>query len=227
MLAIVVITASFIVLLSVFNGFEGLVRSLYSTFYTDLCVIPASGKKMQITPSQLRQLTIVPGIKDYSLTIEEKTLLQNGDVQTIVYLKGVDDNYVNVTSVAEKVVRGSFQLGTVDQPMIVLGSGIENALAVISDRTIYPVTAYLFKPGVNVNIVNPYESFAAENMSPVGTFFIQQDIDNKYAVTNVAFMKRMLGMASDEYGAVEIALYPEANPETVKEAVQKIFNQGY
>src|SRR5687768_11284401 len=177
MMAIVFITASFIIVLSVFNGFEGLVKSLYSSFYTDLKISPAKGKVLIVNAAQLKSLSAISGVKDYSMIVEEKTLLQNGDVQTIVYLKGVDDHYTNVTEVGTKLIRGKFDLGTADQPGIVLGSGIENAIAVQSDRTVFPLTAYLFKPGVNINVIDPYQAFSAENVAATGTFFIQQDIE--------------------------------------------------
>ena len=236
MVAIVFITASFIVLLSVFNGFEGLVKSLYSTFYTDLKISPAQGKVLTFTPEQLKKLSGVEGIKNYSLVVEEKTLLQNGDVQTIVYLKGVDDRYKNVTSVASKIIRGKFDLGTADQPGIVLGSGIENAIGVQSDRSIFPVTAYLFKRRSpndfengteNMNAADPYQSFSAENMATTGTFFIQQDIDNKYALTNVDFMKRMLGMKEHEYGGLEIALTNPDEANKIKKQLKALFGNSY
>ena len=227
MIAIVFITASFIVVLSVFNGFEGLVKSLYSSFYTDLKVSPAQGKIMTITPGQLKQLSAANGIKDYSLVVEEKTLLQNGDVQTIVYLKGVDDHYKDVTSVASKVIRGKFDLGTSEEPGIVLGSGIENAIGVQSDRSVFPLTAYLFKRGVNINVVDPYQAFSAENIATTGTFFIQQDIDNKYALTNVDFMKRMLAMKENEYGSLEISITNPDEAGKMKREIRKIFGSGY
>ncbi len=227
MVAIVFITASFIIVLSVFNGFEGLVKSLYSSFYADLKVSPAQGKVLTITPEQLRNSSAINGVKNYSLVVEEKTLLQNGDVQTIVYLKGVDDQYKDVTAVASKIIRGKFDLGTADQPGIVLGSGIENAIGVQSDRAVYPLTAYLFKPGVNVNVVDPYQAFSAENIAPTGTFFIQQDIDNKYALTNVDFMKRMLGMKENEYSSLEIGLVDPDQADNIKEKVAKVFGSAY
>ena len=227
MVAIVFITASFIIVLSVFNGFEGLVKSLYSSFYTDLKVSPAQGKVLTINAAQLKSLSAINGVKDYSMIVEEKTLLQNGDVQTIVYLKGVDDHYTNVTEVASKIIRGKFDLGTADEPGIVLGSGIENAIAVQSDRTVFPLTAYLFKPGVNINVVDPYQAFSAENIAPTGTFFIQQDIDNKYALTNVGFMKRMLGMTENEYSSLEIGLVNPDQAGNIKEEVARIFGAGY
>ena len=227
MVAIVFITASFIIVLSVFNGFEGLVKSLYSSFYTDLKISPTQGKVLTVNAAQLKSLSAVSGVKDYSMIVEEKTLLQNGDVQTIVYLKGVDDHYTNVTEVASKIIRGKFDLGTADQPGIVLGSGIENAIAVQSDRSVFPLTAYLFKPGVNINVVDPYQAFSAENIAPTGTFFIQQDIDNKYALTNVDFMKRMLGMKENEYSSLEIGLVNPDQADNIKKQVARIFGSGY
>lgn len=227
MIAIVFITASFVIVLSVFNGFEGLVKSLYSSFYTDLKISPARGKTITVTPDQLKQLSAIRGVKEFSLVVEEKTLLQNGDIQTIVYLKGVDDHYKDVTAITSKVIRGKFELGTADEPGIVLGSGIENAIGVQSDRTVFPLTAYLFKPGVNINVVDPYQVFSADNMAPTGTFFIQQDIDNKYALTNLGFMKRMLSMKEDEYSSVEIGLVNPADAQNMKDRLTGIFPPSY
>jgi len=226
-IAIVLISAAFIVLLSVFNGFEGLVKSLYSSFYADIRVLPASGKIMQVNTDQLLKIKSLNTVAAYSMIVEEKTLLQNGEIQTIVFLKGVDEEYTRVTSVADKVIRGSFNLGDGDKASVVLGSGIENALALQSDRHIYPVTAYLFKRGVNINVVDPYQAFSAENISTSGTFFIQQDLDNKYALTNLAFMKKMLAMAPDEYGSMEIALKDPDDADDAKEEIQQLLGDKY
>jgi lipoprotein-releasing system permease protein len=226
-LAIVVITASFIVVLSVFNGFEGLVKSLYSTFYSDIRISPAKGKFMQVTPGQLRQLKANNKIKDYSLTVEEKTLILNGENQIPLYLKGVDENYTNVSDVSKKLIRGSFELGTADVPSVVLGSGIENALAIESDRSLYPVTAYMFKRGVNINVVDPMQVMSAENINPTGSFFIQQDLDNKYAITNLDFMRRMLGMKENETGNIEIALKNSGDVSSVRNSLVNIFGPEY
>ena len=76
MVAIVLITAAFIILLSVFNGFEGLVKSLYSTFYADLRIVPKDGKTMLITPLQFSKMKVIYNVKAYSTTFEEKTLLR-------------------------------------------------------------------------------------------------------------------------------------------------------
>ncbi len=227
MIAIVCITAAFIILLSVFNGFEGLVKSLYSSFYTDLRILPAQGKTMVMTEAQLEKMRGLKNIAAWSMVVEEKALLQNGETQTIVHLKGVDDHYSRVTEVAENIVRGEFLLGSADTAFIVLGSGVENAIGVLSDRNLYPLTAYLFRPGVNINVVDPFQAFSAENISPAGTFFIQQDIDNKYAITNLGFMKKMLALEPDEYGSMEIAVRDERNVRETKKQLQQLFGEDY
>jgi lipoprotein-releasing system permease protein len=227
MIAIVLITAAFIILLSVFNGFEGLVKSLYSSFYADLRIAPKNGKSIKVTPLQFSKMKVIYNIGAVSKIVEEKALLQNGEIQTIVYLKGVDDNYTQVTSVDNKMIRGEFNLGDSNKASLVLGSGIENALSVMSDRNLYPLTVYLFKRGVSANVVDPYQAFSAENVSASGTFFIQQDIDNKYAITNTGFMKRMLSMGEDEYGSLEIALRNPGEADDTKQELKKVFGDNY
>src|ERR1700733_3584649 len=86
--AIVVGAAALILVLSVFNGFEDLVKSLYSSFYPDLKVTPASGKTLTLTASQLAELRSVKGVRALSLVVEEKAYLENGDYRTAAYLKG-------------------------------------------------------------------------------------------------------------------------------------------
>jgi lipoprotein-releasing system permease protein len=226
-IAIIVISASFVIVLSVFNGFEGLVKSLYSSFYADLRISPKEGKTITVTAEQFSKMRQLKNIKAFSKIVEEKSLLQNGEIQTKAFLKGVDENYQQVTSVADNLIRGKFDLGTADRASIVLGSGIENALALQSDRNLYPITVYLFKRGVNINVVDPYQAFSAENVSTTGTFFIQQDLDNKYAITNVGFLKKMLSMQPDEYGSVEVAVKDQSDVDETQEQLERLFGDKY
>jgi len=228
MVAIMSITFAFIVVLSVFNGFEGLVKSLYSSFYPHVLITPKAGDKtILVSPQQLKQLAGVKDVVHYSGVIEEKTLLLNGEIQVPVELKGVDDNYKKVTGVADNIIRGEYATGTSDRPIIVLGNGVEGALAIESDKNLYPLTAYIFKGGASVNVADLYQSVAAENMITGGTFLIQADIDNKYAITNIDFMRRMLALKDDEYSRIEIALTDENKAATVVKSIQKILGNNY
>jgi lipoprotein-releasing system permease protein len=219
-------TAALILVLSVFNGFEDLVKGLYSSFYPDLRIAPASGKQITLTPEQLQKIRSVKGVKAVSLVLEERALLRNGESQSMVNLKGVDEAYGSVTAVPKHMVSGQFSVGTEVQPLLVLGSGIENAVGVQADRNVFPLVVYLPRKG-EVNLSDPFQSLSSDTVNTSGTFVIQQDFDNKYALTNLGFMKAMLKMEPDAYGAAEIAVQPTTDAEAVQSSLQKLLGNRY
>jgi lipoprotein-releasing system permease protein len=219
-------TAALILVLSVFNGFEDLVKGLYSSFYPDLKIAPISGKQIILTAEQLQKIRSVKGVRAVSLVAEERAFLKNGESQSMISLKGVDAAYGDVTTVPQHIVTGEFNTGTEEQPLLVLGAGIENAVGVQSDRNIFPLTVYLPRKG-EVDLSDPIKSLATDTVNTSGTFIIQQDFDNKYVITNLAFVKMMLGMKEDVYGAAEIAISPNTNEETIKDAIEKVLGKGY
>jgi len=194
--AIVIGTAALILVLSVFNGFEDLVKSLYSSFYTDLKVLPASGKNITVTAAQLQQLKEIKGIKNFTLVLEEKALVQNGDYQSVMYLKGVDENYLYVTGVADHIVKGEYDLGTEDSPKLILGSGVEGALGIQADRNIFVLKIYLPRKN-NTEQIDPLNDISNDSIRSSSAFQIQQDFDNKYGLTNIAFVKKALKIGPD------------------------------
>lgn len=224
--AILIGTAALILVLSVFNGFEGLVKSLYSSFYPDLKITPAAGKEMVLTPEQLTKLKSVQGIKAVSRVVEEKAMLMNGDFQANAYLKGVDDKYTAVTGVHERIAKGAFDVGDSANPKLVMGAGIENAVGVQSDRNLNTVTVYTGRKG-SVDLQNPLNSVSSGLAFPSGTFVIQKEFDDRYVLTNLDFVKQLLGMQPDAYSAAEIALLPGSNAEAVSGAVSRLLGDGY
>lgn len=161
MIAIVVGAASLILVLSVFNGFEDLVKSLYTSFYPDIKVTPAGGKTLTLTPEQLRQLGAVSGVQALSLVVEDQVVLRNdSNPQRASWLKGVDSNFTKVSGVADKVDRGSFSLGTADQPLAVLGSGIDYQLGIEPEKNLQPLDVYLFRRGGPDYIASPMASYS-------------------------------------------------------------------
>ncbi len=224
--AIVAGTAALILVLSVFNGFEDLVKSLYSNFYSDLKISSSNGKVISLSQVQLDKLRSIKGIRNFSLVMEEKAFLQNGEFQTVVHLKGVDDNYQYVTGVPEHIVKGEYNLGTNENPSMILGAGIENAIGIQADRNIFPILVYLPRK-TNVDLTDPFQSISADTVITTGAFVIQQDFDNKYAITNLPFLKRMMGLEEDQYGGVEIALNNPSDAESIKKELKKTFAETY
>jgi lipoprotein-releasing system permease protein len=215
-----------VLVLSVFNGFEDLVKSLYSNFYSDVKVVPDKGKTFVLTQSQLKQIHQISGIKGSSLVIEEKALLQNGEQQTVVLLKGVDSNYFKVSGVPQKMYHGVFDVGTVDNPKLILGAGIESAIGIQADRNLFPVTVFLPKK-TNSDNANPLSALSEGNATTSGSFAIQQDFDNKYVITNLPFMRQQMNYRSNEYSALEISLFDPAQTDDFTKTLQKLLGNKY
>jgi lipoprotein-releasing system permease protein len=223
--AIILGTASLIVVLSVFNGLEQLVRSLYSSFYTDIKISPATGKFFHVPYTNLLKLKKIDGVIGYSLTIEDQALLRYNSMQPVM-LKGVDENYKNINGLSKNIFKGDYQLGTEDHPQAILGSGIEYALDIESDRAITPMTVYLFRNG-SINESDPESSVRSEAIVSSGTFRIQEDFDNHYVITNLGFMQRMLGLDSNQYGAIEIATKNRIITRELRSKLQALFGAGF
>ena len=215
-----------ILVLSVFNGFEGLVQSLYSNFYADLKVLPSRGKTITLTPQQIKIIHNLNGVKGISLIAEEKALLQNGDLQTVVFLKGVDADYPEVSGVPKKMIHGVYDPGTIDKPKLILGYGIESAIGVEADKNLFPITVFLPKKTSRANS-NPLAALSEGNATTSGSFAIQQDFDNKYAITNIDFVKQQMNYGPNEYSALEVSLIDPAQTNKFTEDLQKILGSKY
>jgi lipoprotein-releasing system permease protein len=215
-----------VLVLSVFNGFEGLVKSLYSNFYADVKVVPDKGKTFTLTQTQLNEIHKIPGIKGTSLNVEEKALLQNGEQQTVVLLKGVDSNYFKVSGVPEKMYHGVFNVGNIDNPKLILGAGIESAIGIEADRNLFPVTLFLPKK-TNSDNANPLSALSEGNATTSGSFAIQQDFDNKYVLTNLPFMKQQMNYQPNEFSALEISLFDPGQTQNFTKQLQKILGNKY
>ncbi len=224
--AIIVGTTALILVLSVFNGFEDLVKSLYASFYTDLKVVPEAGKTITVTQEQLDALKGIKGVRNYSLVVEEKALLQNGDYQSVMYLKGVDENYRYVTGVEDYLVKGDFDLGTEEVPKLVLGAGIEGALGIQAHMNIFILKVYLPRKTEKESI-DPLQDISSDSIRTSAAFMIQQDFDTKYGITNMQFAKKAMRFGDNEYSGVEIALLNPAAAEKLKKEVVKVFGNGY
>ncbi|MGO4289464.1 FtsX-like permease family protein [Chitinophaga sp. RAB17] len=224
--AIAVGAGALIVILSVFNGFEGLVKSLYSSFYPAIKIAPASGKTILLTPAQLKQIAAVPGVAHFSEVIEEKAVLRYGDEPTIAVLKGVDSGYNNVTDVKSNIVRGRFDTGDSVAYRAVLGLELEGALGVDVVHSLAPVTVYLPRRNVNA-FVTPEDALNNGVLYPTGTFAIQQEFNSKYVITNIEFLRKLLELGDDEMSALEIGARTGVNEKLLKEKLEQVLGKGY
>jgi lipoprotein-releasing system permease protein len=174
----------------------------------------------------LDRLKAVSGIRNFSLVVEEKAMVQNGDQSTIVYVKGVDDNYRYVTGVADHIVKGDYELGTADDPRLILGAGIEGALGVQAERNVFILKMYLPRKS-NTEQLDQLNDISNDSIRTSSAFQIQQDFDNKYGITNIEFMKRAMKWDANQYSGVEISLKDPSAADDIKKSVENIFGKSY
>lgn len=216
-----------ILVLSVFNGFEDLVKSLYTTFYSDIKVSPESGKTFFLSGQKINELKNLSYISKISAIAEEKALLRNGENQTVIYLKGVDSNYNFISHLSGKITRGTYETGDTDKPLMIMGSGIQNATGISLNPLFNTDPIIVILPKNNVQSSDPLESLSEGLIQPAGVFSVQQDFDNQFAITNIGFVKQQLGFKDDEYSSLSISLKNGIKPESVKADLQKILGNRY
>lgn len=225
--AIAVGAGALIVVLSVFNGFEGLVKSLYTTFYPSVKISAVSGKTITLTAAQLKQIAAVKGVVEMTEVVEEKAVLRYGEGdQTIAILKGVDSNYNKVAAVDKSIARGKFDTGDENGYKAVLGVELEIALGVDVERDMTPVSVYLPRRNITT-VTTPEDALGSGVLYPSGSFAIQEEFNSKYVITNIAFMRGLLGMNEDEMSALEVKGSPGLDDMVLKNRLQAALGNGY
>ena len=218
-------TAALVIILSIFNGFEGLVKDLYSSFYPDVRITPKN-KTLMFADSILKnKITGVRGVQFVSYVLESNAHLMYGGARTNAIIKGVDTVFPKVSGVPQSVRTGVFQIGTAEQPMAVLGVGVEYQLSLQSDRSLEPLTVYLPKKGVSE--INPLESVSVVNMYPSGAFAIQQEFDNRYVLTNIEIVRQMLGISENMYSSAELRISSSISENELTRDLQAVLGADY
>jgi lipoprotein-releasing system permease protein len=218
-------TMALITILSVFNGLETLVSSIFNTFDPDLKITPAAGKTFIPDTSQLKMLANVDGVACYSLTLEENALLKYGERQFIATIKGVDDNYSNVTSIDSSMWEGEFLLKSENgRQWAVPGIGIAQYLG-IRINFIDPLFIYVPRRTGSSNL-NPEDAFNRRFIFPSGIFQIEQEYDSKYIYVPVDFARELIEN-DDGVSSIEIKFTKEADVSGVQKSVKKIYTKDF
>ncbi len=159
-------TMALIIILSVFNGLETLVSSIFNTFDPDIKITAAEGKTFIPDTARLKLLSNVKGVCCYSLTIEENALLKYGDRQYIATIKGVDDNYALVSNIDSSMWEGEFTLRSEKgRPYAIPGVGVAQYLG-IRINFINPLFIYVPKRTGSVSF-NPDDAFTKRFIFPL------------------------------------------------------------
>lgn len=203
-----------IVVLSVFNGFEGLVLSLYNSFYPDLEVRAAIGKTFEDNAALSDKILKLESLDAFSRTLEENAYLEYGDEAQLGIVKGVDAGYNQVTTVKQYVRDGKFLLRDTGMNYAVIGANISYPMNIDVNRGVEPLRITVPRKGVKTAFA-PEDAFNTMSAMPSGVFSIQQEFDSKYVFVSLDFARELLG-EENHISAYEIKLKAGANIEEAK-----------
>lgn len=221
LLAVVVPVAAMVILLSVFNGFESLVRDLYKVVDADIEIRATEGRLL-IEEQLCREVGSVEGVEAYSFMVERQALLRYRDRYTTVLLRGVDENYNNVFNMRDYTSVGSADvwLGDIDRVMVGEGVAYDLGIYAIGVNDVEVISL----GGASVGSLIPTSGMRGERMPLCGTFLIDSEHDSSMALTSLRAMSRLF----DCEGRADVLLVKVGegrSPQRVREALAESISQ--
>jgi lipoprotein-releasing system permease protein len=220
-LGIIAGTTAMFVVLSVFSGLKEFSLSFANDFDPQLKALSAKGKTFTISPSQENQIKELKDIVSYTKVIEERALFSFNGKEHLAYIKGVDSNFIYVNAVEKSIFQGQWLEPQTNQ--IVVGAGIAQKLSVGLFDLVNPFEAFVAKPGKGT-IDNPNEAFNKMEMVPVGFYFLNEEISQKFVFCDLELAQELLEFETNRLTGIEFKLSENASESRTIVALEKIFN---
>lgn len=221
-------TLALVCTLSVFNGFQDLVSTFFTAFDPELKVVPASGKVFDGQDSRVAELRGMPEIALVSESVEDNALVQYQGRQAMAVVKGVEDNFSELTPI-DTILFGQGELLLHDEVVDYAIPGVQLLASLGTGiRFLDPLEIYAPKRGAKVNMANPAASFNTGNLFSSGLVFAvnQEKYDGSYIITSLQFARRLFQYTT-EVSALNLKLKPGADVDAVKEKIEKRLGDGF
>ena len=222
--AVAMPVAAMIILLSVFNGFETLVRSMYSAFDADLNVSPLRGRTFEASALDTAAMRRIPGVAALSFTLEQSALLEHDGRQATATVRGVDDAYGEVFALGDAVTSGEWRVRLGDLERLVVGQAMAYRLGIRSladaDVTLYAVRRGRFSS------LLPLENYTRRTVPVGGAYTLDLETEQQYVLASLRLAQSLFnypGRAS----ALVVRLAPDADARGVKQALARIAGDDF
>ncbi|MBC7693889.1 MAG: FtsX-like permease family protein [Burkholderiales bacterium] len=223
--AIAVTTAALIIVLSAMNGLTSVVADLYHAIEPDLKITATDSKYMTEKKELTEKINSVEGINGISYSIEENALMKIDDKQAIVTIKGVDDDFKNLTHFDTVVVDGVYRFIYNNQYYGVFGRGIANRLDININDFISPISIYAPVRG-KVESINPEDAFNKITISPAGIFSLNDDFDYKYVLVDLKAAQQLFD-CQDAFSIIELSVKNKDQLNSIQKQLQEKLGSGY
>jgi lipoprotein-releasing system permease protein len=224
-MGVMVGTMALIVILSVFNGFDNLVKSLINSFNPDLKITLAEGKSFIPDEETIRRLKAVPGVLDISYVMEDKALVRYEEQQTIAIVKGVSSNYATITGLDSMMVEGTYDIRDNPEPHALIGRGISLYLNV---RPYSPRQMTIFVPRrLKQPSLDAERALNRMYISVSGVFSIEQDFDTRYILVPLSFARELFEYTHGEVNILEVKFRNETGGAEIQKSVSAIMGKDF
>ena len=213
-----------VVILSVFNGFDELIKSLFNTFNPDLKITAVEGKTFEADSALLHVVKNQDGVLHVAEVVEENALLRYGDKQYIATIKGVSEDYDQVSNVDKMIVEGKFQLSENGKPKAVVGQGVAYFLSIGLNFT-NPINIYVPRREGGFSFI-PQNAFKKKYVFPSGVFSIQQEYDQEYIILPLHFVRDLLDY-ENQVTAFELKLQPGVSSKEIEQSLAENLGSAY
>lgn len=221
-------TLALVCTLSVFNGFQDMVAGFFTAFDPELKITVCEGKVFEPNTAALKQVRELPEVKVWTETLEENAMVQYKDRQTMVIIKGVEDNFEQLTSIDSLLYgTGKFILHDEVVDYGVLGVELISELGT-GIQFVDPLQVYAPKRNARVNLANPSASFNRDYLYSPGVVFVvnQQKYDANYILTSLNFARRLFDYDT-EVSAIELKLKPGTDVSAVRKTIMQILGNDF
>ena len=221
-------TLALICTLSVFNGFQDMVAGFFTAFDPELKITVREGKVFDPHESRVQQIHSMPEIEVWTETLEENAMVQYKDRQTMAVIKGVEDNFEQLTAIDSLLYgTGKFVLNDSIVDYGILGAELMSELGT-GIQFVDPLRIYAPKRNVRVNMANPAASFNSNYLFSPGAVFVvnQQKYDARYILTSLSFARRLFDYDT-EVSAIEIKLKPGSDTDAVEKKMEEILGERF
>ena len=213
-------TAALIIILSVYNGFDSLIRSMMSNVEPDLLITPATSKTFVPDDSTFDWIYDQQSVKNMCCVLEEQVFISYDGQQGLAKAKGVDWIYEEESPLRDHIRDGEFKLYKGDVPLAVLGVGLAYEMG-ISPRFLSPIDIYFPTRTGKISLANPAASIESIRVFPSGLFSVNNDVDAELIILPIQKMRELLEY-DDEVSAVELRLVEGSTKEELKRLQKEI-----
>jgi len=218
-------TAALVIVLSAFNGMQQLIRSMYNIFDADIRVEAAVGKSFTINASQFQKIQNINKNAIIVKVAEDNALALFKDLQMVVKVKGVSDNFTKQRRLQKAIVGGTLTLRKEAAPSAVVGYGIYSNLGISLNNVFEPLQIW-YPKNQKFSTISAANAFNKESINVSGVFSIDAEIDEKYVIVPLRFIQE-LNEDSTKLTSLEIELPRQSNIANYQAAIQKLLGSNF